>query len=36
MNAGLTSAAIVVVVVATCTIGLWGMRLSRTTSDFLV
>jgi Na+(H+)/acetate symporter ActP len=36
VNAGLTSAAIVVVVVATCTIGLWGMRLSRTTSDFLV
>ncbi|MDX6222862.1 MAG: hypothetical protein QOD91_1916 [Frankiales bacterium] len=36
MNVGLTSAAIVVVVVATCAIGLWGMRLSRTTSDFMV
>jgi Na+(H+)/acetate symporter ActP len=36
MNAGLTSVAIVAVVVATCGIGLWGMRLSRTTSDFMV
>jgi cation/acetate symporter len=31
-----TAAAVVSVVVATCSIGLWGMRLSRTTSDFLV
>jgi Na+(H+)/acetate symporter ActP len=36
MSAGLTSAAIVAVGVATSGIGLWGMRLSRTTSDFMV
>jgi Na+(H+)/acetate symporter ActP len=36
MNSTITSVAIIAVVVATCTIGLWGMRLSRTTSDFLV
>src|SRR4051812_8663160 len=36
MNQAAATTAIVCVVIATSSIGLWGMRLSRTTSDFLV
>src|SRR4051794_24955285 len=36
MNQAAATTAIVCVVLATSSIGLWGMRLSRTTSDFLV
>src|SRR5690606_25201773 len=36
MSTGLSISAVVVVVLATLAIGTWGLRFSRTTSDFMV